>query len=940
MERSILHLKLSARWGSKFCVAAALRPNSHHVQSWPACRHLQTSSKPSKIADFAFVFDIDGVLVRGSKSLPRAAKTLASLRRQRVPFLLLTNGGGYDEERRAEKLTEEIGFQLHADDIVQSHTPFEAMSEYKSKRVLVVGGEHNNCKEVARKYGYKNVVTPSDIYAQHPEIWPFSNVLLPYHQEHALPLTSRITSTPTPDNLKIDAIFVYNDPRDWGLDMSLIVDCLLSHQGYLGTLSPQNNNDILPNRGYQQDGQPPLFFSNPDMWFASTFSLPRLGQGGFQAALDGLWSGITGGLATGVKLQKTIIGKPYRETYGFAERKLDERRRSSCSGQGTLPPLKHVVMVGDNPGLYFVTNFKDDLSHLYYQQALISVHYLRPVHLLKDLVKPIVMGNFCDFKATYFFGPEHDDLVPTSNPPTAKRASSDDDSDESSEPKAKRVRTKETNAKTESSTDSKSASTPELKLKLKSEPATDIMTTTDRVKKTLGSRGREQRGFSSGQRGFLPVGMTALASLSEELASPDLDDESDEYAKAYLMHVREEAQGLQLIGKQSHDEDTLIYGSGLGDARGFFSDGAYIAAPIVKQSQLVVEQVSTSLSPQVAASNSILSRFDAQRALLSSPGPKMKVPRSLWGRTHGKPTFITMKPTPVLLASISQDQALMLIERLTPLLTNSTLFTADSQAYRVLGPWALGLLARVAEVETLFRDDVSTVRELAKRAAEIARNAGGNDEDVSISGKESLKILRSWGPASKPETQQQSEETVAQPSETPAEADEDQRVLEVLRQQVLARLEDDNDDEPGTSESAAAAKAGIDAADDAEENQLPPTAENDEDHQYEDEDEEQNDIEDEDEIRTPPPRRRNTSSPLSRSPSPLLPTISTTAATTKTSEPAIPPITEAPHFPAIPSAQSTYGSLHLLEGILCIVGDRYGQSDLLSVRERIWAPST
>ena len=132
--------------------------------------------------------------------------------------------------------------------------------------------------------------------------------------------------------------------------MSLITDCLLSRQGYLGTLSPQNNNDLLPNRGYQQDGQPPLFFSNPDMWFASTFNLPRLGQGGFRAAFEGLWAGITGGLANGVELQKTIIGKPYRETYGFAERQLDERRRASCGGSGTLPPLRNVYMIGDNPG--------------------------------------------------------------------------------------------------------------------------------------------------------------------------------------------------------------------------------------------------------------------------------------------------------------------------------------------------------------------------------------------------------------------------------------------------------------------------------------------------------------------------------------------------------------------------------------------------------------
>jgi HAD-hyrolase-like len=153
---------------------------------------------------------------------------------------------------------------------------------------------------------------------------------------------------------------VYNDPRDWGLDATIILDLLLSREGILGTISSKNNNQDLPNRGYLQDGQPPLYFSNPDLWWAAKFHLPRLGQGAFRESLEGLWSAVTGGEKKGVTLKKTLIGKPYYMTYEFAEKKLVQHRKE-LFGSGQTGPLKRVYMVGDNPGkfsLYHLFNVK------------------------------------------------------------------------------------------------------------------------------------------------------------------------------------------------------------------------------------------------------------------------------------------------------------------------------------------------------------------------------------------------------------------------------------------------------------------------------------------------------------------------------------------------------------------------------------------------------
>ncbi|KAH7057182.1 HAD-like domain-containing protein [Macrophomina phaseolina] len=311
-------------------------------------RRLQTASQPSRIPDFAFAFDIDGVLLRSADPLPRAHKALSYLQSERIPFILLTNGGGKHESDRVAELSDKLEIPLDTSMFVQSHTPFAGMDHYKDKTVLVCGGDGGKCRDVAEKYGYKTVVTPGDIYAAYPEIWPFSKNFLDYYKSFARPLPRPIDAANPDASLKIDAVFVYNDPRDWGLDAAVILDVLLSREGIMGTLSSKNGDRSLPNRGYLQDGQPPLYYSNPDLWWAAKYHLSRLGQGGFREALEGIWAAVTGGERNGVELKKEVIGKPFRMTYQFAEERLN-RHREDLFGKNKLDPLKRVYMVGDNP---------------------------------------------------------------------------------------------------------------------------------------------------------------------------------------------------------------------------------------------------------------------------------------------------------------------------------------------------------------------------------------------------------------------------------------------------------------------------------------------------------------------------------------------------------------------------------------------------------------
>ncbi|KAJ5040249.1 uncharacterized protein L3040_005910 [Drepanopeziza brunnea f. sp. 'multigermtubi'] len=317
---------------------------------------------PVKVpSDFAFAFDIDGVLLRSSTPLPGASRALRYLENNCIPYILLTNGGGKLESDRVKELSEKLEVEIKEDIFVQSHTPFKQLldtSGYLSKNatqlskkstILVTGGHGDKCRKVAESYGFENVVIPADILSAYPDIWPFNQVFTDYYRTTARPL-------PNPSEpLKIDAIFVYNDPRDWALDSQLILDLLLSKGGVLGTKSEKNDDRTLPNSGYLQDGQPHVYFSNPDLLWAASYHLPRLGQGAFQAALLGLWQQYTSMNSShdGAQLHHTVIGKPSRITYQYGECVLQERHAAMLGGRhggGTAAAsLKRVFMVGDNP---------------------------------------------------------------------------------------------------------------------------------------------------------------------------------------------------------------------------------------------------------------------------------------------------------------------------------------------------------------------------------------------------------------------------------------------------------------------------------------------------------------------------------------------------------------------------------------------------------------
>lgn len=298
----------------------------------------------------AFAFDIDGVLVRGAVPLEGAPETIQTLQQAgHTPFIFLTNGGGLHEDAHTARLASRLNIPLDHRQFVQSHSPFhDLVSQYADKPILVLGGSGDQIRDVAKIYGFNKVITSADIFVEDSSLHPF-----PELTQDALRAKGRvwneIESIDVPiKQTPIAAIMVWSSPRDWCLDLQLVLDLLLSEGGLVNTKSPKNGNSAFENNGYLQDNQPPLYFCNPDFEWATQASQPRLAQGAFKAALEGMWNEKTGG----AELKAIVCGKPTEVTYNYGEQALERwsnRERDDETDTEKQFEIGTVYMIGDNP---------------------------------------------------------------------------------------------------------------------------------------------------------------------------------------------------------------------------------------------------------------------------------------------------------------------------------------------------------------------------------------------------------------------------------------------------------------------------------------------------------------------------------------------------------------------------------------------------------------
>ncbi len=190
----------------------------------------------------------------------------------------------------------------------------------KYNTVLVVGGEGEKCRQVAEGYGFKDVITPGDIIKDNPDTTPFRKLT----KEELENSRSRNYG-----KVKIEAIFVFADSRDWAGDQQIILDLLMSKGGYLGT------------RSETFDEGPPVFFSHNDVIWSASHDLTRLGMGALRLSLEAMFKAVTG-----KELKTTAFGKPQTGTFQFATRLLQQWRKDT---HGIDAPPETVYFVGDTP---------------------------------------------------------------------------------------------------------------------------------------------------------------------------------------------------------------------------------------------------------------------------------------------------------------------------------------------------------------------------------------------------------------------------------------------------------------------------------------------------------------------------------------------------------------------------------------------------------------
>ena len=258
---------------------------------------------------FGIVFDIDGVLLRGKKALPNGKWALDTLERLKVPYALLTNGGGILESKKKASVEKILGGPTINGPCILAHTPMKdsVAVEYKNKRCLILG--HREELEVAKSYGFEKVVTPQILAAQHPQVYEG------WGRDHD---THSALKDPFMDH-PIEAIVIMHDPVDYHLELQVCIDVLRGRY-------PHNKTGKIMN-------PPKVFNSNEDLEFSGSFAYPRLAQGTFLHCLEMLHEKCPGALGP---LEIVRFGKPNPITYRYCERQLG-------------PSVQKFYMIGDNP---------------------------------------------------------------------------------------------------------------------------------------------------------------------------------------------------------------------------------------------------------------------------------------------------------------------------------------------------------------------------------------------------------------------------------------------------------------------------------------------------------------------------------------------------------------------------------------------------------------
>ena len=268
--------------------------------------------------------DIDGVLVRGKKAIPRSDIAFKFLRQSlnkidpqkygtinnKIPFIGLTNGGGKLENHKANEINHilqvaEDDFKWQEKNIVLNFSPLRSiLKDYKDRIVLVTGV--GNVHLIASDCGLQKFITVDEYCALFPYLVPISKRNSEDHDKTKVLIQERfgIYGDDFFNNpFKVDAIFVLHDVIKWEENIQVFCDLLGSHNGHIPKLYP---HQVIKSHI-------PLWCVNDDFVYADEFHLPRQAFGAFTIAFKAVFKRLYGN-----EPNINLCGKPQKITFEYA----------------------------------------------------------------------------------------------------------------------------------------------------------------------------------------------------------------------------------------------------------------------------------------------------------------------------------------------------------------------------------------------------------------------------------------------------------------------------------------------------------------------------------------------------------------------------------------------------------------------------------------------
>lgn len=270
---------------------------------------------------FGILFDVDGVLARGTIPLDSAREGFKSIVDSkgdfRVPVTFVTNA----LNRNIDKANQIGGwFNIHVKtkQMIQAQGPLQVFSEFHDKFCLIIG--QGFISEIARDLGFKRICTIEDV----AEAYPLLDMV--DHSNRKRVARDGYTEKGMD---RIEAIILLGEPKRWETPLQLLVD-LLKTNG-----KPDKAPECMP------ETHLPIIACNMDLQFMDRACMPRYGHGAFLLCLEALYKKVTGN-----ELKYTsLIGKPSEVTFRYAEHCLHREAES----MGIDEDLERMYIVGDTP---------------------------------------------------------------------------------------------------------------------------------------------------------------------------------------------------------------------------------------------------------------------------------------------------------------------------------------------------------------------------------------------------------------------------------------------------------------------------------------------------------------------------------------------------------------------------------------------------------------